>query len=229
MSERYRKEYDGEFVIVENKISGGKKHQEREWIENPIKNQHISGRAAVIGHGQSRYNTKFNGKLNLQTKIEQHAGWHLGRKRLQTYGSEGCWREMQCDFYVEFEKEKLAEIKEATYQERVSVYTHARNCIDDPGEYYLVPYGQRGASIEIAAWLACFDGHKEVFLLGVDATDLDQSINEKRIKGLDAIIKMYKNVQFIHVTDNASPPDVWQDNPNFVTWKYAQFISYCDI
>ena len=229
MLERYRKEYDGEFVIVEHKISGGKKYQEREWIDNPIDNQHISGRAAVIGNGPSRYNTKFNGKLNLETKIEQHAGWHLGRKRLQTYGSEGCWREMQCDFYVEFEKEKLAEIKEAKYQERVSVYTHARNCIDDPGEYYLVPYGQRGASIEIAAWLACFDGHKEVFLLGVDATDLDQSINEKRIKGLDAIIKMYKNVQFIHVTDNASPPDVWQDNPNFVTWKYAQFISYCDI
>ena len=62
MSERYRTEYDGEFVIVSNIVKEGKKLQEREWIENPIKNQHISGRAAVIGHGQSRYNTKFNGK-----------------------------------------------------------------------------------------------------------------------------------------------------------------------
>ncbi len=58
MLERYRKEYDGEFVIVENKISGGKKYQEREWIDNPIENQHISGRAAVIGGGNSRKNTR---------------------------------------------------------------------------------------------------------------------------------------------------------------------------
>ena len=100
MPERYRTEYDGEFVIVSNRIIDGKKEQEREWIENPIDNQHISGRAAVIGDGQSRYNTIYHGKLNLKNKIEKHKGWHLGRKRLQSYGSEGCWQEMQCDFYV---------------------------------------------------------------------------------------------------------------------------------
>ena len=62
MPTRYRTEYDGEFVIVEHKISQGKKIQEREWIDNPIENQHISGRAAVIGGGSSRYlfkNIKF--------------------------------------------------------------------------------------------------------------------------------------------------------------------------
>ena len=139
MPERYRTEYDGEFVIVSNRIIDGKKEREREWIENPIDNQHISGRAAVIGDGQSRYNTIYHGKLNLKNKIEKHKGWHLGRKRLQSYGSEGCWQEMQCDFYVEFDKLKLAELKEQKYQEKSIVHSHARNCIDDPGEYYLVP------------------------------------------------------------------------------------------
>jgi len=229
MLERYRTEYDGEFVIVENRVSGGKKYQQREWIDNPIENQHISGRAAVIGNGQSRYNTKFHGKLNLKTKIEEHSGWHLGRKRLQSYGSEGCWREMQCDFYVEFAQEKLEELKTEKYQERVSVYTHARNCIDDPGQYYLVPYGVRGKSIAVATWLACFDGHKEVFLLGVDALDNEDNPDEKVIRGMNAVFLDYPSVKFYYVSDGASAHGVWRKNLNFEQMSYAEFVSYCDI
>ena len=52
MPERYRTEYDGEFVITVNTIKNGEKHQEREWIDNPIENQHISGRAAVLVTGK---------------------------------------------------------------------------------------------------------------------------------------------------------------------------------
>lgn len=229
MPERYRTEYDGEFVIISNTIKDGKKVQEREWIENPIENQHISGRACVIGHGQSRFNTNYNGKFNLQTKIEQHAGWHLGRKRLQSYGSEGCWKEMQCDFYVEFDPEKLAEIREQKYSEKVSVYTNARNCISNPGEFYLVPYGERGNSVTIAAWLACFDGHKEVYLVGVDGTNEDEGINQKKINELATLMTTYSSVQFIYVSDGKFAPDQWRQNRNFDQWKYSQFVSHCDI
>ena len=229
MPERYRKEYDGEFVIVKNRIINGKKEQEREWIENPIDNQHISGRAAVIGDGQSRYNTKFNGKLDLETKIEQHAGWHLGRKRLQSYGSQGCWQEMQCDFYVEFDKEKLAELKEDNYQQRVSVYSHARNCIDDPGEYYLVPYGVRGKSVAVATWLACFDGHKEIFLLGVDALNNEDKPDEKTLKEMNGVFNSYSTTKFYYVSDGAEAHDMWRKNVNFQHISYAEFVSYCDI
>jgi len=229
MPQRYRTEYDGEFVIIEHKISNGKKIQEREWIDNPIENQHISGRAAVIGNGISRYNTNFNGKLNLKTKIEQHAGWHLGRKRLQSYGSQGCWQEMQCDFYVEFDKQKLSELKEAKYQQKVSVYSHARNCIDDPGEYYLVPYGVRGKSIAVATWLACFDGHTEIFLLGADAMFDDDTPDQKTVNGLDAVFKDYPTVKFYYVSDGCAAHDQWRNNNNFQQMSYAEFISYCDI
>ena len=228
MPERYRSEYDGEFVIVSNTIINGKKQQEREWIENPIDNQHISGRAAVIGNGNSRRHNRTTG-FNLKTAIEEHAGWHLGRKRLQSYGSEGCWQEMQCDFYVEFDKEKLAKIKEAKYQERVSVYTNARNCIDNPGEFYLVPYGERGNSVTIATWLACFDGHKEVYLVGVDGTNEDESTNQKKINELSNIMTTYPSVEFIYVSDGQLAPDQWRQNRNFAQWKYRQFISHCDI
>ena len=229
MPERYRTEYDGEFVIVEHKISNGKKLQEREWIDNPIENQHISGRAAVIGNGESRYNTNYNGKINLKTKIEQHAGWHLGRKRLQSYGSQGCWQEMQCDFYVEFDKQKLSEIKEAKYQQKVSVYSHARNCIDDPGEYYLVPYGVRGKSIAVATWLACFDGHTEIFLLGADAMFDNDTPDRKTVNGLNAVFNDYPTVKFYYVSDGCQAHATLRNNKNFIHMRYANFISYCDI
>ena len=157
MSERYRTEYDGEFVIISNTIKDGKKVQEREWIENPIENQHISGRAVVIGNGQSR------------------------------------------------------------------------NCISTPGEFYLVPYGERGNSVSIAAWLACFDGHKEVYLVGVDGTNEDEGPSEKKISELANIMRTYPTVQFIYVSDGKLAPDQWRQNRNFVQWKYGQFVSHCDI
>jgi hypothetical protein len=229
MPQRYREEYDGEFVIVENKISGGKKYQEREWIENPIDNQHISGRAVIIGNGLSRHNTNFNGKINLKTLIEQHSGWHLGRKRLQSYGTEGCWREMQCDFYVEYDPEKLAEITQAEYQKRVSVYSNARNCIANPGEFYLVPYGQRGKSVSVATWLACFDGHKEIFLVGVDGVDANNVYDGKLTHEMNIIMQEYSNINFIYVSDSSRPDDTWRKNVNFEIWNYWKFISYCDI
>jgi hypothetical protein len=229
MPERYRTEYDGEFVITTNQIIDGKKHQEREWIDNPIENQHISGRAAVIGNGQSRYNTNFHGKLNLKTKIELHKGWHLGRKRLQSYGAEDCWQEMQCDFYIEFDKQKLAELKAEKYQQSTIVYSHARNCIDDPGEYYLVPYGVRGKSVTVATWLACFDGHKEIFLLGVDALTAQDEPDEKLIKQINLVFETYRTTQFYYVSDGAKAHDMWRKNANFNHMNYGEFISYCDI
>ena len=63
MQERYRNDYDGEFVILNTFYKDGKKQQEKEWVANPIENQHISARAAVVGHGESREN--FN-LLNIQ-------------------------------------------------------------------------------------------------------------------------------------------------------------------
>jgi len=229
MSERYRTDYDGEFVIISNTIKDGKKHQEREWIDNPIENQHISGRAAVIGHGNSRYEHKLARHFDLKNNLERHKGGHLARKRLQTYGSEGCWQELQCDFYVEFNVEKLQELLAAEYQKRCSVYSNARNVINNPGELFLVPYGTRGTTIGVAAWLACFDGHKEVFLIGCDATKEDGSHCETRLHSLNAVFNEYRGVQFIWVSDFGYPPDVWRENRNVTQWRYSEFISNCDI
>ncbi len=158
MQERYRTDYDGEFVILNTFYKDGKKQQEKEWVANPIENQYISARAAIIGNGTSR--EKFNVK-----NIEDHRGGLLGKKRLQTYGAQGCWRELRCDFYVEDQQQTLEEIIQSKYAEKSVVYTGVKNLLKYPGEFYLVPYGVKKPSIVTAIYLAAFDGHKEIYLL----------------------------------------------------------------
>jgi hypothetical protein len=53
MEERYRNDYEGEFVIVGVKMVNGKKQQEREFVENPIQIKSISGRATCVSNGVS--------------------------------------------------------------------------------------------------------------------------------------------------------------------------------
>jgi len=35
---RYRSDYPGEFVLLESRFVNGEKHEQREWIANPIEN-----------------------------------------------------------------------------------------------------------------------------------------------------------------------------------------------
>jgi len=68
--ERYRADYPGEFVVLKTRLENGQKVQEREWIPNPVENQHISSRAAVvIGTIVS--------KRYKESHLERHKGGHL--------------------------------------------------------------------------------------------------------------------------------------------------------
>jgi hypothetical protein len=49
ITQRFRKDYTGEFIVINTAWAGGRKRTQREWVPNPIENHHISGRAACIG------------------------------------------------------------------------------------------------------------------------------------------------------------------------------------
>lgn len=221
MQERYRNDYDGEFVILNTYYKDGKKVQDREWITNPIENQYISARAAVIGAGPSRENFDIK-------KIENHKGGLLGKKSLQTYGSQGCWRDLRCDFYVGTDKQELEETIEAGYVEKSVVYTGVKNCIAYPGEFYLVPYNVKLHSTATAAYIAAFDGHKEIFLLGVDTVDSDNVVINKLFDDINKVIDAYANSTFVFVTD-WQPHNELRKNKNVQFMNYRSFVSHCDV
>jgi hypothetical protein len=220
MDARYRSDYAGEFVILETKWSGGKKSETREWITNPIENHHISGRAACIGstidHKQFNY-----------TRLQRHRGGLLGSKKLQTYGTGDIALEMRLDFTVETDADALNKILESGYQTSNIVYTTPRYCIAHPGEFYLIPLRPRIVDLATVVYLAAFDGHKEVFLLGY--TDETPGGNNNWVSQLTNIFSSYAGTKFYLVGESTRMPNVWVDCANVQCINYRDWIGYCDV
>jgi hypothetical protein len=219
MQARYRSDYPGEFVILESKWSGGKKTESREWIPNPIENQHISGRAACIGSNVDRQWFDY-------TRLSRHRGGLLSSKKLQTYGTGSIAMEMQLDFTVETNADQLAVLKQAGLQQDSVVYTTTRNCINNPGEFYIIPQRPLIVDLAVLVYLAAFDGHREIFLLGYHRETAGG--RNTWITDIANIFKAYP-VDFYLVGEPTIMPDEWLDCANVRTINYQDWISYCDI
>jgi hypothetical protein len=220
MDARYRTDYLGEFVILETKWSGGKKSETREWIDNPITNHHLSGRAACIGStlDQERFD---------YTRLQRHRGGLLGSKKLQTYGTGDIAQQMRLDFAVETNIDNLTEILETGYQANNIVYTSPRYCIAHPGEFYLSPLRPRMVDLATVIYLAAFDGHKEIFMLGY--TDETAGGHNEWTQQITGIFSAYTGTKFYLVGESTRMPDVWVNCSNTELMTYRDFIGYCDV
>lgn len=220
MEARYRSDYAGEFVVVQSKWANGKKVEEREWIPNPIENQHISGRAACIGSDLDKW--QFN-----YTILQRHRGGLLGSKKLQTYGVGAVAKQMRLDFAVESQRSDLEDLINRGYTKDNIVYTTARNCVAYPGYFYLVPFNPRLLDIVSILYLAAFDGHREIFLLGyTDETKIDQPA---WIGQVASVFNAYAGTQFWLIGEQSRMPDLWMNCPNVRVMNYRDFIGYCDV
>lgn len=217
MIERYREDYPGEFVITKTVIRNGKKEQEREWIDNPIKVEHVSERGTCIAEDPSLKDT-------LYKRIEQNNGGNLGKMKMQVYGVENVWQRITPNFIVCQVPDQLEEMIKRGYSHKSVVYTSASYCIKYPGEFYLTPYGLSLRSHALAVWLACFDGHKEIYLVGYN----NDGTKQKMINSIVDIMKAYKDVRFIQVTNNNSPHE-WKEQINFSSMDMNTYISHCDV
>ena len=220
MDARYRIDYPGEFVITHTRWAGGKKDETREWIANPIENHHISGRAVCIGHTSEKQYFDY-------TRLQNHRGGLLGSKKLQTYGVGDIAQEMRLDFTIETRPAQLAKLVESGYTENNIVYTDARNCIATPGEFYLIPHKPKLLDLVMLMYLAAFDGHKEIFMLGYHR-DTDAG-NAGWINQVCHVIQAYPGTQFVFAGVPTNMPDSWLDFPNARAFDYRDFIGYCDI
>ena len=217
---RYRREYKGEFVITQSRWSNGVKHQDREWIPNAIENHHISGRAAVIG-------SKCDMELFDYRKLQRHKGGLLGKKRLQTYGSGSLWTDMKFDFFVSTNRYELDSIQKQEYSIDNIVFTDAKNCIRYPNNFYLIPYTPPINHFAAAIYMAAFDGHTEVFLLGY--SNSTPHLESGNVQQINEVFQAYNTTNFILVGVAANMPDMWRNNRNVQCMDYRHFVSYCDV
>jgi len=218
--EQYRSDYEGEFVITESRWSGGKKSQNREWVENPIENQHISGRAACIASDVDKERFDY-------TRLHRHKGGLLGSKKLQTYGLGSITKEMRLDFAVETNKEILSDILERTYSTDNIVYSTTRNCLMNPGEFYLIPYNTVMSLEALILWLAAFDGHKEIFMIGYNNETL--GLTSEWMSHVNTVISVFPSVKFTLVGEETIMPIEWRKNANVNCIDHRTFVTYCDV
>ena len=220
MEARYRKDYDGEFVIANSHWTQAKNEQKREWIPNAIENHHISGRAAIIG-------SRTDKEIFDYTRLQKHRGGLLGKNRLQIYGSGDLWKDLKFDFHVTNDPNQLGQIQKAGYSDENIVFTSARYCLLNPGKFYLIPYFQTLDQLVQAVYLAAFDGHEEIFLLGYNNdTPAGQST---WFEQLNAVFTAYSETSFILIGAESNMPDVWRNNSNVSCMDYRSWVSYCDI
>lgn len=220
MQAHYRSDYPGEFVILRTHWSGSRKKEEREWIANPIENHHISGRAACIGSNIDKGTFDY-------TRLQRHRGGLLGSKKLQTYGVGDIAFEMRLDFAVETQKQNLQRLIENQYSENNIVYTTARNCIANPGQFYLIPHRPPLHDVAQILYLAAFDGHKEVFLLGYNKETSIPALGWQ--DQICLVTKAYSGVKFYLVGERTNMLHQWLECDNVSTMTYREFISYCDV
>jgi hypothetical protein len=220
ISEKYRTDYEGEFVITESKWSGGKKTQNREWIANPIDNQHISGRAACIGSNVDQY-------LFDYTRLQRHRGGLLSSKKLQTYGTGQIAKQMRLDFAVDIDKNVLEELIATGYTTDNVVYATTRNCLLNPGEFYLIPYNTTMALEALVLWLAAFDGHKEIFAIGY--TNETPGGTSEWMLHVNSVITAFSSTRFVFVGEESNIPRAWRENANVACLSVRDFVTYCDV
>lgn len=216
----YRRDYNGEFVITNTDIRLGIKAQQREWIPNPIQNQHVSGRAAIIGSNIDKNQFDY-------TRLARHRGGLQGSKRLQTYGSGSTWQDMRLDFYCTTDRSIVTKLHTKSYSENSIVYTSARLCLIFPNEFFLVPFQPNMDDLACAVYLAAFDGHKEIFLLGY-SQDTPAGHRAWQQHVLDVILA-YHTHQFVVVGAASNVPGAWREAENVECWDYRKFITYCDV
>lgn len=223
MEARFRADYPGEFVVVNTIWEGGKRTEQREWIANPIENQHISGRATCIGSRDSRQpHLGFDYRV-----LQRHRGGLLGSLKLQTYGTGEIAQDMRLDFAVDIEPVILQKLIENKYYEDNVVYTTARNCIDNPGDFYLIPQNPRLLMPALPVYLAAFDGHREIFLIGYSK---QMTFDHPRwFDDVNEVFKAYNGVKFYLVGEPTIMPELWLECANVSTLTYREFISYCDV
>jgi len=222
-----------------------------EWVKNietvpsAVENKQISGRAVVLGNGVSRIELN----PNLFTLLKNHKGGLLASSRVQTYGCNAIVRDFIPDFVVAND-EVAAELVNGGYCDQTIIYGTAQMVLSYPGKFYLVPQNPNWNMGAIATYLACFDGHKTVYLMGHDLhsghTDYQMNVyagtrgypdqisdtTEKYFEQtMLNVMKMYDDVEFVRVSPTTSyyMPESWKYQLNLRQIDFRQFVIESDL
>jgi hypothetical protein len=108
------------------------------------------------------------------------------------------------------------------------VYTNNRNCIKNPGKFYNIPFNKQLSELASALYVAAFDGHTEIFLLGYNK-DLGETMGTNWVVDVNDVFRSYTDTTFHLVGTDVNMYDQWKMNRNVKCLTYRDFITYCDV
>ena len=243
----YRTNYTGEDVVKTLTWEHGQWTKETEFAPNAVTNNQISNRAVIIGNGPSRTELYQNG--DILYALSKHKGGLLASGAVQTYGCNALYRDFAPDFLVA-SIDMAPELASTAYCTDHIVYSSADAVLEYPGKFYLTPQNPSWDAGCIAAYLACFDGHKTVYLIGFDNHSGEAEINYNVYHGtnnypdfvspnteafftksLSQLMKLYSDVEFVRVmtSENAWCPEQWKYQVNFRQIAFREFASEIDL
>lgn len=241
VAKSYRKDYTGEDIITERKKEGNRWYETVETVPNAVTNNQISNRAVVIGNSPTRLD------FNLQN-LKKPMGL-LGATTLQSYGCNALYRDFTPDFLISVGNEITNELSTSEYIKNNIVYTNAIHLLEHPNKFYLIPYNPYADAGTTAAYIACFDGHKKIYLLGFSEQDsVGQNFNvyagtpgydlvesavlsDKWVQNRLELFTLYDDVDFawVTLTGKAPVPESHKYCTNFRQISYRGFVLETDL
>ena len=155
--EATNKDYDGEEIIVNITIRGGKKYEDREYVSRRVWHNTQGKPAFIIGNGRSREG------FDLETL----------RSKGTTYACNAVYRDFIPDYLVALDRHIGEEIANSYPLKEKPCYSTKINIQRYSDDFVLVPRNPRMNCGATATHIARFDGHKEIYLLGFDSYNTD--------------------------------------------------------
>jgi len=241
-SKLYRKDYTGEDIIQERALQDGQWISTTEHVPNNVINNQISDRAVVFGNGESRLSFNVAHLLNKKSGL-------LGADTLQSYACNAFYRDYTPDFLVVTSRIIADELEKTTYPTDNIVYTRVDISLEFPRKFYLIPHDPYADAGATAAYIACFDGHKKIYLLGCEgqhepnynsnvyAGTLGYAGKNSDMLGNNweesylQLFRVYDDVDFVLVTPTGryTVKDSWKFSTNFRQISYRDMVLEADL
>lgn len=242
ITQKYRGEYEGEEMLVSQIWENGQWHYHHEDILYQVENKQITNQACVVGNGTSRET------FDLEY-LREHRGGMAGSRALQIYGCNAFYRDFKPQFLVATSDAMCQELIASGYCDNNIVYTNAEFVKKYPGKFYLIPQNPPYNAGTTAAYLAAFDGHKKIYLLGFDNgaganynnnmyagtnayAPKDHNYNDEFfIQSMIQVFTAYPEVEFVRVMPSNTwwTPPSWASMPNFRQINYKDFAYEADL
>ena len=91
----------------------------------------------------------------------------------------------------------------------------------------MIPLNPHLLDIGQILYLAAFDAHKEIFMLGYTKdTPVDSPNWASQVR---TVMDAYPGTLFYMIGETTNMPDIWLEAANGRNLTYREFVSYCDV